>query len=56
MIFDSTKVVEVFLKQKNRKRSYDANRQKKSNDDTPKKAKKYKAAQITLFGLSIYYS
>ena len=48
----STKAVEVFLKQKNRKWLYDANREKKSNDDAPKKVKKYKAVQKTLFELS----
>ena len=32
-----TKAVEMFLKQKNRRRSYDANRQKKSKDDTQKR-------------------
>ena len=49
MEHDSTKAVEVFLKQKNRKRLYDANWEKKSNDDAPKKVKKYKAVQKTLF-------
>ena len=52
MEHDSTKAVEVFLKQKNRKRLYDANWEKKSNDDAPKTVKKYKAVQKTLFELS----
>ena len=43
MKHDSAKAAEVLLRQKNIKRSYDANRQKKSNDDTPKKVKRYKA-------------
>ena len=51
MEHDSTKAVEVFLKEKNRERSCDANRQKKSNDDTSKNVKKYKAVQKTLFEL-----
>ena len=52
MEHDSTKAVEVFLEQKKRKRLYDANRQKKSNNDTLKKVRKYKAVQKTLFELS----
>ena len=52
MEHDSTKAVEVFLKHKNRKRLYDANRQKKSNDDTPQKVKKHKAVHKTSFELS----
>ena len=53
MEYNSTKAVEVFLKQKNRKRTYDADRQKKaSGDNVPKKMRQYKTVQKTLFELS----
>ena len=53
MEYNSTKAVEVFLKQKNRKRTYNTDRQKKaSGDNVPKKMRQYKTVQKTLFELS----
>ena len=52
--YDSTKAVEVFLQQKTRKRKYDERRSEKSTskDSEPKKLKKYKSVQKTLFELA----